>query len=498
MNPALIRAALLLFVLLAGGCSSGGADVGHFTLDNGSFVINEPGQPLGEIERPAHLRAPTETDVRVALAELEEATPEARLQIFATVIEYGPRGLPEIDRALAYERDEFVRLDLMHLRTVLLDMEAKRSGAGESSASHLSELANPPDVDSEPLESGIQSDYGLRHLPDADQNFSTSEVDKFVLARLQQAIRHHNNGESQRCIEICDALILLAPGSRWRRDVQQVLRDARDGEQSIRYLAGSIQFSSATAKFSSSEDGSFEKPITVSVYLKNVSRKPVRIDFGDATGAGRESLLTLNLEASREDAAGQSVNVTGPLSLSLKGPVRVLQPNEAITISEELPGLGGLVAGVRHSGTLTRVAATGELRVSGMAVNLDDGGAGEARYRPISLSGGPTRANLIVVPPELDLEAASNRPASLIRERLESGKLSDLFLIAPLVGEVHRQACLDILLAEDLEVAGLNEQISRLRAARTISGEDAGPSVIRWREWWTANRGRFTPGLRRG
>jgi hypothetical protein len=66
------------------------------------------------------------------------------------------------------------------------------------------------------------------------------------------------------------------------------------------------------------------------------------------------------------------------------------------------------------------------------------------------------------------------------------------------VGDVHKQACIDILLAPDIEEAGLNEQASRIRAARTISGDNLGNSVVRWREWWASNRQRFNPGPRRG
>jgi hypothetical protein len=487
-----------LVLVLAASC--GGGDDGIFRVEgSGEVTIHTPEVPSDEL-KPIEPRSRNVNlaEARLALRELRGASDTKRREIFNQILDMGWVAVVEVDRAMVSETDELAQLDLARLRMLLLDMEEAARNPGKTDtvsaggAGGLDSAVNTGhDSSGDSTDTGIRpnlpSDYGLGDLPMGDENFDPVEVDKFVYSRLRLAIRLKQGGENQRCREICEALLMLVPATRWRREVQQVLRDAQTGEQSVRHLAGSLKFATAASTFSQAGDGTLEVPLEISIFLKNVSTHPVRIGLGDGSGAGQESALVLDLEVTSRDAAGQEITTRGQITLRVTGGTQVLAPDEAITIRDRIVSLAGLTSSAGRSGVLSTVRASAELRPASLEVRLGEDGRGEKSFRPVSL----VEDSAHVLPGGFAIADAQSRPMSFLTKALANRSYDDVFLAAPLIGEEHRQACLDILLAANLLEAGAGEQQARTRAAKVLTGEDHGASASRWVEYWTKNRHRF-------
>lgn len=491
-----ITFALTLFLIVA-ACGGGGD--GIFQVEGGgSVTIHTPETP-NEDFKPLENRSGNVNlaEARMALRDLAGASDTRRKEIFDLILGMGWVAVVEVDRAMVAERDEMAQLDLARLRMVLLDMEeAARNPGGSATVSsggtgEADTGPGEPGERSDPEVGGIRpnlpSDYGLGELPFGDETYDPAEVDKFVYARLRLAIRLKQAGEAKRCREICESLLLLVPATRWRREVQQVLRDAQTGEQSLRHVAGSLKFTTTATTFAEGGDGTLASPIEFSIFLKNVSASPVKIGLGDGSGPGNESALILDIEVTSKDSAGQEIATRGQITLQVTGATMVLAPDEAVTIRDRIVTLAGLTSSAGRSGVLSSVKASAELRPASLETRLGADGQGEKNFRPISLSGDSAS----VLPAGFQLVEAQTRPVSFMTKALADRAYDNVFLAAPLAGEEHRQPCLDLLLAPGLTEAGTAEQQARIRAARVLTGEDHGMSASRWVEFWTKNRHRY-------
>jgi len=489
-------ASFLVLLLAACGGPGGGSDL--FGVQGGNtVVVNTPESPTGEL-RPLENRTGTINlaDARRALRDLPGATASRRREIFDLILGMGPLALVEVDRAAATIVDDGAQLDLARLRMLLLEVEEAnkvRTEAISAEGAGPPSLPNP-DANSStaasdtvlPADTSVPSDYGLSGFP-GDGNYDATEVDKFVHSRLALAAKFREAGDSKQCVAICEALLLLAPSTRWRREVQQLLRDAKTGEQTVRHLAGTLRFDAGVVTFDASGSGALAEPLPFSIFLKNVGTRPVRMDLGDGKSSGRDSVLILEIEVSAEDSSGQVVTSKGQLSLRLTGAVMTLAPNEAVTLKESIKSLEGLASAAARRGVVSTVKASADLRPAALDVGLDEAGVGERSYRPVALVGGTAT----VLPSGFAVADARDKPITFMKQALENKAYDDVFLAAPLVGEEHRQACLDILLAANLAEGGIAEQQARIRAARTLSGENLGNSPSKWVDWWAKNRQRF-------
>jgi hypothetical protein len=442
-------------------------------------------------------------EARMSLRELPEATDERRKEVFSLILEMGSGAMVEVDRALATTSDENTRIDLMRLRTLLEAEEAEEQSAAARKPSDQSSVAQQPQLPGadkawDPKNapelpapgSSVPRDYGLGSYSGDENDFNATEVDRFVLARFKAAYRAYESGDTKRCVAICDALLLLCPSTRYRREVQELLRDSRLGVQATRYLAGTLRFEKRAVRFAAAKDASLEEPLTFKLYLKNMSSRDIEVDLGTG-GAGQESLLTMNVELREEDATGQSLTTSGPVSLKLRGGKFRLKPDQSYAISEKLASLGTASSGAGKKQVVSVLSVAAELRPASLTVEIDEAGElpslGTKQFRPVALSGGVA----YVFPAAYELEVARGRPVSFLTDCLANAQYETAAMMWPLVQPEHLAATLDVVLAESLATAAALEFSARMVLAEKLTGEHMPRDARKWIIWWQANRYRF-------
>jgi hypothetical protein len=528
-----IAAFLLVLIPAVAACT---ADRGPFTINGGDPLgpgtpetptgdapFGVPGNTTGPATYNGNQPAPRRTrnlDLALArerLSQLRGADDAARKDIFTTVLEMGEQALVEVDRALAYCDDDGVRLDLSRLRQLMLDdmdaAEAARTGKPAPSAPtdpntpKIDKIYDPnapkPGDANLPAGSGIPNDYNLPAYGATEDDFNPAEVDRFVLSRFKSAHRALQLGDTKRAVEMCEALLLLAPGTRYRREVQELLRDARAGVQSTRYLAGTLRFEKRSARFKDAAEakaagttGALEEPLTFSLFLKNLSAKDIDLDLGDGLAPGHQSLLALEIEVREEDASGQSISTRGPVSIRLTGEKIRLTPDQSYVITDKIESLGSLANGGGSRQILSVLNVEAELRPASLTVDIEPprdgkpGSPGTRQFRPVVISG----AVAYVLPAGFELATASGKPASFIADKLSKKQYEQAYMAWPLVGPAQLCAVLDTVLSDTLNGAPVMELNTRTAMAAKLTNESFGANAARWLAWWRENRYRYESG----
>ncbi|NUQ34867.1 MAG: hypothetical protein HUU29_08000 [Planctomycetaceae bacterium] len=395
-----------------------------------------------------------------------------RSRLVHDLIAAGKSALPYLRRAGAQTRDARLSLDLLYI-------ESQIESAG--SAGEDSEIDPPTQAAAmQPTKEAIDSAYGIEGHFDDDGSYDTSAVDQFVKVRFGQAYRAFHNGDRDTAIRLCEAILVLAPQSRYRRQVQQLLYDARTSEQQERVLAGRMSFDRDVVQYS--DDGKLTVPLGLRITLKNMSGNNVDLDFGDGSKERGTSLLSLSIQLTEEDARGSRRSYEVKTSVELTGEKISLVPGQSAQVSRTLQDLGSLPQADAGDITWrTVLSVSGNLRLP-LLKNGD-----ERSTQPVLLSG----AQLTVFPKDFPLDEARKDPVAFLTTRLSENDPVNIVLCAALIKASEQRVVLDLLLADDLAQAGNAMRRARLAAASRLSGENHGNDAEAWQKWWKDNRFRY-------
>jgi hypothetical protein len=463
---ALKRILCFLLLLIIAACTSGPVK----PEDEDGFVSSEtaPDAHADNTAAPAHTdRAPLTPEEEQAAAlkvsRLEEDLAEdERNRLIDELIQLGPRYL---EYFLSIDR-EAVALDLMYvIRRIEREHQVEKAdplGTGKTEGNGAVEPANPPDFSHERDE------------------FNREEVERFLDNRLQQAKRMLDGGRYESARRIAEAAITLLPDTRLRAEFDALIVQARGESQSDLLIAGTLGLEPENLQYLSEQKAApFRTPLQIRCFLKNVSTAAITLRLYE--GKGRESVLQLDVTYEQLDFLGNTMSQRGAVRLPIDaGESITLQPNESYEINVPLESLSSLDSDAPRKFALGAVQIEAALRVYGA---LDADGKPMV-LRPIRF---PTRT-VFVFPSGFDLESATAKPLSALRDALDKGLAQELYMASHLIGRRDKRMAGDLLLGDDFEDSVLALQRARLLALCVIFQTGKTWDIKRWRQWWDENR----------
>jgi hypothetical protein len=438
--------------------------------DEDGFVSSEtaPDAHADNTAAPAHTdRAPLTPEEEQAAAlkvsRLEEdLADDERNRLIDELIQLGPRYL---EYFLSIDR-EAVALDLMYvIRRIEREHQVEKAdplGTGKTEGNGAVEPANPPDFSHERDE------------------FNREEVERFLDNRLQQAKRMLDGGRYESARRIAEAAITLLPDTRLRAEFDALIVQARGESQSDLLIAGTLGLEPENLQYLSEQKAApFRTPLQIRCFLKNVSTAAITLRLYE--GKGRESVLQLDVTYEQLDFLGNTMSQRGAVRLPIDaGESITLQPNESYEINVPLESLSSLDSDAPRKFALGAVQIEAALRVYGA---LDADGKPMV-LRPIRF---PTRT-VFVFPSGFDLESATAKPLSALRDALDKGLAQELYMASHLIGRRDKRTAGDLLLGDDFEDSVLALQRARLLALCVIFQTGKTWDIKRWRQWWDENR----------
>lgn len=455
--------ALTLLLLLAACASRGPEDTGDFASADSDPEAVEVAAPQPGVAKP--LTDEEQADAALLVNKLAEAPDDdARERAVRALIALGPRYLPFLRNV----RDDAVALDIMRV-IQRIERDANISASGgikpEEIRANGGEGRKPP------------PEYG-----DLPADFDREQVERFMATRLRQARSLLDGGDTDTAVQVANAALLLLPDTRYRPEFDALILKARNEAQAELLIAGTMQLAPDHLQYASRAKGAkFEQPLLIKCYLKNVSAGDIRLTLFD--GAGRESLLQLNVRYEQSDYAGNTLTQQGMVSVPIAaGAAVTLLPNETHEIEVPLDALTTLDADAPQKWALGKVNVEASLRVFDAA---------DSRGQPLVLR--PIRfaeRAILVFPHGFDLADAVRNPVNSVRDLLKDDKAQEAFMAAQVVKKSQLRAMGDLLTGDDFEADSLANQRARLRSMATLFTTGLTWDIAKWRKWWNANRNR--------
>ncbi|MCA8940312.1 MAG: hypothetical protein KDB07_10905 [Planctomycetes bacterium] len=481
-----VRTLLLsaIFLMALSCVSTGAGDTSPFEIDEGSIPTDSVGGAGNT--GPVTTRDYDPLEVRDMLETFLKGSEEERIAIGNDLVAIGKPAIPHILRAQQRAKEQSLILELLRITsrideatTLPSDPDPAVEGPKDPNANEeqpaVTENGKLPPSTSET----VQPAEDL-----IDVGFDQEQVDNFILNRFNAARRAFDAGSFDRTIELCKAILTLSPQSRYRKEVLQLMLDAQSGEQSDRRLAGTIGFDRKYAVFADATDGSLARALTLSVFLTNVGRLPITIDFGSG-GEGNESVLVLDITLSEESLTDLS-STRGRIGLPVVGEVVRLEAGQTHRFTLEVTDFSGLSPGGGAKQILSRVNAFGSLRPAKLTVHRTEN-EDERVFRPILLSSD----EILVMPAKFDLPLAERAPVAYIKAQLATLNVANLHLGFHFLKAKDFKEALSLLLADDLRTASVREQEARLSLASRITNRPYNLRIEDWIEWWKNNRFRY-------
>lgn len=462
-------ASLLLFLLLLAACASAPADVdntdGSFVSESAAPDANTNNEVRNTNSELSPLTAEELKAAALKVSSLETAADStARNKLLDQLVALGPRYLRyfrEVDR-------EAIALDMMY---VIRRIEREHPTA--TAEKPVDDGTGKTDRGAG-LE-GPKIDYGTE-----TEDFNREEVERFLAARLEQARRHLEGGRFDAAKRIAEAAITLLPDTRVRGDFDALIAQANGQSQANLLIAGVITLEPGHLQYAAEERGAiFKTPLQIRCFLKNVSANPITLLLYD--GDGRESILQLAVHYEQLDFQGNALSQRDNVRLPIDGGESItLKPNDSYELTVPLTGLTSIDADAPLKRALGRVEIDAALRVYG---------ASDAEGRPIVLR--PVRfpiRTINVYPFSFDLDGATARPISALRNAIDKGLAQDLYMVSHFVAKKDRRAAGDLLVDDAYDNSTLAMQRARLLAMSVIFETGKAWDIKRWRTWWQENR----------
>lgn len=456
----------LLILLLLAACAGGPAkpeDDGGFVSSDVASDVSGGNTALPERPEAAPLSAEEQQAAALKVSQLEDAqADEDRNKLIEELIGLGPRYL-EFFRAIDREA---VALDMMYvIRRIERENKVEQPeglGTGKTEGTVAVEPANLPDFSHE------------------REDFNRDEVERFLANRLEQARRMLDGGRYESARRVAEAAITLLPDTRLRAEFDALILQAKGESQSDLLIAGTLSLEPENLQYASDQKAApFKKPLQIRCFLKNVSTAAITLRLYE--GEGRESVLQLGVTYEQLDFQGNAMSQTGTVRLPIDaGESITLQPNESYEINVPLESLASLDSDAPRKNALGAVEIEAALRVYGA---LDADGK-PLVLRPIKF---PTR-NVNVFPSGFDLDGATAKPLTALRDALDKGLAQQLYMAAHLVGRREKRTAGDLLISEDFDDSTLALQRARLLAMSVIFETGKAWDIKRWRQWWDENR----------
>ena len=424
---------------------------------------------------------------------LRSAADQQRRQVMEDIIAMGPEAIPHCQVAAARYSDVQIQLDMLFIESEIRNRYGEASN--DSGVEKLPEGAEPAGRSTGAGEAAPASDGTKGQAPVVadirdiaedliDINLDAEQVDRIVASRLAIAQRSMNEGNTQRAIALCEALMLLFPNSRYRLEIRQTLLDARTGAVADRHLAGSIRFERSHFVFADARDGSLKRKAKWTIYLTNVGRDTIELDFGDEGGKSR-SMITFSLVAQEVTGTDNYISTEGSVSRSMALGKVTLAPGEHFQFSDAIDSLSAVSPGGGSKHLLTEVLVNGSIRPASMKIVRDE--TKRPVFRPISFTSGELR----VLPAGFNLEQAQAAPVAFLKSELEADRLVNMRLMSSLIPESRYRPALDLLLSDTLLRAPLAQRETRIHVARVLTGKAMEPIANDWVQWWQQNRLRY-------
>ncbi|MCB9933578.1 MAG: hypothetical protein H6841_09170 [Planctomycetes bacterium] len=462
MKPLPFLMMLLLLAACAGGPSQPEDDGGFVSSDTAADAsAGNTAQPRRPDATP--LTAEEEKAAALKINQLEEAAADAdRNKLIEELVALGPRYLgffKAIDR-------EVVALDMMYvIRRIEREHKLENTGGmgtGKTEGNGAVEETSLPDFSQE------------------REDFDREQVERFLATRLQQARRMLDGGRYESARRVAEAAITLLPDSRLRAEFDALILQAKGESQSDLLIAGTLSLEPENLQYAGNQKAAaFKAPLQIRCFLKNVSTAAITLRLYE--GEGRESVLQLGVTYEQLDFQGNAMSQTGTVRLPIDaGESITLQPNESYEINVPLESLASLDSDAPRKNALGAVQIEAALRVYG-ALDAD---GDPLVLRPIKF---PTR-NVHVFPSGFDLEGATTKPLTALRDALDKGLAQELYMAAHLVGRREKRSAGDLLVGDDFEDCTLAMQRARLLSMNVIFETGKAWDIKRWRQWWDENR----------
>lgn len=491
--------------VLACACGGGGqgfVGVGEAVVPSG---LDRQAQPTVDYGRGASV------NVEPLLRDLREAQGDRRDSLLRQILAAGPGALPTVERFAAFNKDPNLSLDLLYLQTQL-ERADQQSAPGESETDRDRRLPPPPPrrggggTDSDELPAA----YGITDVLD-DEGVPPDDADRIVKIRYGQALDCLKAGDHAGAAKVCEAILILLPATRYRKQVQQLLSFARGKTRARTLLAGKLAFSRNTMRFARGKSGGVDKPPTLNLYLRNMSDAPLTVDFGDGDEIGGRTLLTMDVRVREQDIIGTSMSTGAKSSVPLAGRPIILQPGESCCVETPVSNVLDLLRG-REGTTLTTVSVRAELRLARLQVEGEDDegdiepsdvgpsmdtAVARERMREAKRMARAARsmeplaldpAMISVMPESFPLDEASAGPLVFLKKAVESNNAVSVFLCSRLITQEQRREALDCVLAPDIDGVGVAMRRARLFFSVHLTERNFGSDTSAWTAWWKAHR----------
>jgi len=472
---------------------------GEGTFNEGGFETNNGNENAGVERDPkedAEAGAYADYYLDRLLNEISRVENDEKSKIADELTKRGPKNI-ELIRSF-YEMSKETDPDTatqLELVVYVLERKLQESGGGE------------PALTPEDVETVSDDDNTVREAGDAkkgsgttppgygldddsrdwigDGDFDVNEVDRFVMDRLRRARQFHLDGDNDRAIKICEALLLLAPESKHMRLIQSLLLDARTGTQAERLIAGTLRVKRSIVRFSATDKGSLESPLEIELILANRSSRTIRLTLGDG-GQASSSLVQIAREVTVRDMLNQTSSLADSESILVKGEsIELLPGGSPISVSISIQDLSVIAPGIGRDDILSELRLSALMRPAMLEVQSeDDPKKFERLFRPIAF---PTMM-VYVMPSSFELAQVEITPVAFLKQALKDQKYQKLFLASFAIPEGSLTSVIDLMLDESIHNAGELELYARLNMVERLSGQNFDKDANKARDWWRKNR----------